>query len=90
MSENNLPQVELTSQDLQNAVYIFSAALSKILQDKQGIIIRIMTDKVVLPDSPEFVIVYKMDESIHIQKYEGDLEEGTVVNLQINENESND
>jgi hypothetical protein len=90
MSENNLPQVELTSQDLQNAVYIFSAALSKILQDKQGIIIRIMTDKVVLPDNPEFVIVYKMDESIHIQKYDGDLEEGTVVNLQINENESND
>lgn len=90
MSENSLPQVELTSQDLQNAVYIFSAALSKILQDKQGIIIRIMTDKVVLPDNPEFVIVYKMDESIHIQKYEGDLEEGTVVNLQINENESND
>jgi len=64
--------------------------LSKILQDKQGIIIRIMTDKVVLPDNPEFVIVYKMDESIHIQKYDGDLEEGTVVNLQINENESND
>ena len=90
MSENNLPQVELTSQDLQNAVYIFSAALSKILQDKQGIIIRIMTDKVVLPDNPEFVIVYQMDESIHIQKYDGDLEEGTVVNLQINENESND
>lgn len=90
MSENSLPQVELTSQDLQNAVYIFSAALSKILQDKQGIIIRIMTDKVALPDNPEFVIVYKMDESIHIQKYEGDLEEGTVVNLQINENESND
>lgn len=90
MSENSLPQVELTSQDLQNAVYIFSAALSKILQDKQGIIIRIMTDKVVLPDNPEFVIVYKMDESIHIQKYDGDLEEGTVVNLQINENESND
>ena len=90
MSENNLPQVELTSHDLQNAVYIFSAALSKILQDKQGIIIRIMTDKVVLPDNPEFVIVYKMDESIHIQKYDGDLEEGTVVNLQINENESND
>ena len=89
MSENNLPQVELTSQDLQNAVYIFSAALSKILQDKQGIIIRIMTDRVVLPDNPEFVIVYKMDESIHIQKYDGDLEEGTVVNLQINENESN-
>ena len=49
-----------------------------------------MTDKVALPDNPEFVIVYKMDESIHIQKYEGDLEEGTVVNLQINENESND
>lgn len=89
MSENNLPQVELTSQDLQNAVYIFSAALSKILQDKQGIIIRIMTDRVVLPDNPEFVIVYKMEESIHIQKYDGDLEEGTVVNLQINENESN-
>ena len=89
MSENNLPQIELTTQDLQNAVYIFSAALSKILEDKQGIIIKVANDRVVLPDNAEMVIVYKMDESIHIQKYEGDLEEGTVVNLQINNNESN-
>ena len=90
MSENVTPQVELTEQDLSNADYIFSAALSKILQDKQGIIIKIANDRVVLPDNPEMVIVYKMDESIHIQKYEGDIEEGTVVNLQINDNESND
>lgn len=89
MSENNTQQIELTTQDLQNAVYIFSAALSKILEDKQGIIIKVATDRVVLPDNAEMVIVYKMNESIHIQKYEGDLEEGTVVNLQINDNESN-
>jgi len=74
MSENNTPQIELTTQDLQNAVYIFSAALSKILEDKQGIIIKVATDRVVLPDNAEMVIVYKMNESIHIQKYEGDLE----------------
>lgn len=89
MSENNTQQIELTTQDLQNAVYIFSAALSKILEDKQGIIIKVATDRVVLPDNAEMVIVYKMNESIHIQKYDGDLEEGTVVNLQINDNESN-
>lgn len=89
MSEETvLPQVELTTQDLNNAVYIFSAALSKILQDKQGIIIKVSSDRVVLPDNPESVIVYKMDETIHIQKYDGDLEEGTVVNLQINDQES--
>jgi len=84
MSENNTQQIELTTQDLQNAVYIFSAALSKILENQQGIIIKVATDRVVLPDNAEMVIVYKMDESIHIQKYEGDLAEGTVVNLQIN------
>ena len=84
MSENNTQQIELTTQDLQNSVYIFSAALSKILENQQGIIIKVATDRVVLPDNAEMVIVYKMDESIHIQKYEGDLAEGTVVNLQIN------
>jgi len=89
MSENNTQQIELTTQDLQNAVYIFSAALSKILENQQGIIIKVATDRVVLPDNAEMVIVYKMNESIHIQKYDGDLEEGTVVNLQINDNESN-
>lgn len=84
MSENNTQQIELTTQDLQNAVYIFSAALSKILENQQGILVKVATDRVVLPDNAEMVIVYKMDESIHIQKYEGDLQEGTVVNLQIN------
>lgn len=80
-------QREFTNQDMTNAVYIFSTALAHIFQDRQGIIIPVMDERIQLPEESNSLLVYKMDEKIHIQKYEGDLEMGTVVNLRENEEE---
>ena len=83
MTEQN----ELSHQDLTNAVLIFSTALSEILQDKQGIIINGKDERIKLPEPSDFLLVFKMDDTIQIQKYDGDLQPGTVVNLKTNENQ---
>ena len=81
-------QQELSQQDLTNAVLIFSSALTLVFEDKQGIIISAEDERINLPEKAEKVLVYKLDESIHIQKYEGDLEIGSVVSLSMNQEEA--
>jgi hypothetical protein len=80
-------QFSLSPQDLTNAVLIFSSALSLVFQDKQGIIISANDDRIQLPEPAEKILVYKLDESIHIQKYDGELEIGSVVSLNPTEEE---
>jgi len=81
-------QLSLSPQDLTNAVLIFSSALSLVFQDKQGIIISAEDERIQLPEPTEKLLVFKLEESIHIQKYEGDLEIGSVVTLNSSEEES--
>jgi len=81
-------QQELSQQDLTNAVLIFSSALTLVFEDKQGIIISAEDERINLPEKTQKVLVYKLDESIHIQKYEGDLEIGSVVSLNMNQEET--
>jgi hypothetical protein len=79
---------ELSSQDLLNASILFSQALNLILTDKQGIIVYIKPETGVdLQDGTEKVVIFKLENSIHVQKYEGDIPEGTVVNLSEPDNE---
>jgi hypothetical protein len=78
---------ELSSQDLINASILFSQALNHILDDKQGIIIYIKPESgVQLTDETDKVVIFKLENSIHVQKYEGDIPEGTVVNLSDSDN----
>jgi hypothetical protein len=73
---------EMSSQDLMNASILFSQALNHVLSDKQGIIIYINPESGVnLQDNTTKVVIFKLENSIHVQKYDGDLPEGTVVNL---------
>lgn len=79
MSDN--PQ-ELSSQDLLNASILFSQALLHVLSDKQGIIVYIKPESgVQLSTGADKVVIFKLENSIHVQQYEGDIPEGTVVNL---------
>jgi hypothetical protein len=79
---------ELSSQDLLNASILFSQALNLILTDKQGIIVYTKPETGVdLQDGTEKVVIFKLENSIHVQKYEGDIPEGTVVNLSEPDNE---
>jgi hypothetical protein len=67
---------------------LFSQALNLILTDKQGIIVYIKPETGVdLQDGTEKVVIFKLENSIHVQKYEGDIPEGTVVNLSEPDNE---
>ena len=74
-------QNTLSEQDYINASLLFSQALSLVFGDYQGIVVDVKSDEVKLGDSPDKVVIYKLDNKIHVQKIEENIEEGTIVNL---------
>jgi hypothetical protein len=75
-------------QDLLNASLIFARALGLIFQQGEGIVVDIKGD-VKLADDSKKVIVFQHQNQIHIYKCEEDLEEGTAVNMNNDENQEN-
>jgi hypothetical protein len=71
-------------QDLLNASLIFARALGLIFQQGEGIVVDIKGD-VKLGDDSKKVIVFQNNNQIHIYKCEQDLEEGTAVNMNSDE-----
>jgi len=68
-------------QDLLNASLIFARALGLIFQQGEGIV------DVILKEDTKKVIVFQHNNQIHIYKCEEDLEEGTAVNMNNEENQ---
>ena len=84
-SQNN----ELTQTDLLNASIVFSQAISLMLEDGQGIIVDITPEMgIVLPEETDKVAVFKFNNAVHIQKYDGDLDAGTAVSINEPEQET--
>jgi len=81
----------LSHQDLMNASVLFSKALSLILDDKQGIVVDINPESgVKMGDNTNKVVIYRLEDQIHVQNIDMDIQEGTVVALSdkdTNENE---
>jgi hypothetical protein len=75
-------------QDLLNASLIFARALGLIFQQGEGIVVDIKGD-VILKEDTKKVIVFQHNNQIHIYKCEEDLEEGTAVNMNNEENQEN-
>ena len=73
-------------QDLLNASLIFARALGLIFQQGEGIVVDIKGD-VILKEDTKKVIVLQHNNQIHIYKCEEDLEEGTAVNMNNDENQ---
>jgi hypothetical protein len=71
-------------QDLLNASLIFARALGLIFQQGEGIVVDIKGD-VILKEDTKKVIVFQNNNQIHIYKCEQDLEEGTAVNMNSDE-----
>ena len=67
-------------QDLLNASLIFARALGLIFQQGEGIVVDIKGD-IKLADDSKKVIVFSHNDQIHIYKCEQDLEEGTAVSM---------
>lgn len=78
----------LSQQDLINASVIFSQTISLMLEEGQGIVVDIVPEMgIVLPEETNKVVVFKINNAVHIQKYDGDLEAGTAVNIQDKDSE---
>jgi hypothetical protein len=73
-------------QDLLNASLIFARALGLIFQEGEGIVVDITGDIKLVDDSKK-VIVFSHNDQIHIYKCEQDLEEGTAVSMNGDEEE---
>ena len=75
---------ENSPQDLLNASLLFARALSNLLDEDEGIVVNVVGD-VKLGDDSKQIIVFKHNEQIHISKCEHDLEEGTMVSVDSDE-----
>jgi hypothetical protein len=71
-------------QDLINASLIFARALGLILKDGEGIVVDVVGN-INLGEEVKKVIVFEYKDQVHIYKCEEDLEEGTAVNMDRNE-----
>jgi hypothetical protein len=76
---------EQNPQDLLNASLIFARALGLILNEGEGIVVDVVGDINLGPDVKK-VIVFEYNDQVHIYKCEEDLEEGTAVNMDSNNN----
>ena len=86
MQENQTNPTE-NPQDLLNASLIFARALSLILDDTQGIVVDLQKGVEVGSDV-EKVIVFRIQDQVHIYKCEDDLVEGTAVRMSNTETPS--
>lgn len=84
--ENGDPKQDV--QDLLNASLIFARALGLIFQEGEGIVVDVVGD-IKLNDDSKKVIVFSHNDQIHIYKCEQDLEEGTAVSMNGDDNQEN-
>jgi hypothetical protein len=68
------------TQDLLNASLIFARALGNIFSEGEGIVVDVVGD-IKLTDEVKKVIVFRYNDQVHIYKCDQDLEEGTAVNM---------
>jgi hypothetical protein len=73
-----------------NASLLFSKALSLILDNMQGIVVDVNPDSGVdMGENTNKVVIYRLDNQIHVQNLEMDIQEGTVVALSDKDNNEN-
>jgi hypothetical protein len=90
MENNVTPEVQGQPdqpQDLLNASMLFARALGLIFKEDEGIVVDVKGD-IKLADDVKKVIVFRQNDQIHIFKCEEDVEEGMMVNLGPNPEET--
>lgn len=70
---------ETSIQDLMNATQIFGRALGFIFEDREGIVVDVTED--IILDNTKKVLLYKLDNQIHIMRCDEDIPDGTTVKL---------
>ncbi len=66
--------------DMKNVVSVFGKALGYVLQNTEGVVIDVEPNMTFGEDVNK-LIVFKHEDKIHIQKYDTDLESGSLINI---------
>lgn len=66
--------------DMRNVVSVFGKALGFVLQNTEGVVLDVEPN-MTFGDDVNKLIVFKHEDKIHIQKYETDLESGSLINI---------
>lgn len=85
--DNSENIVEISAKDLSNASYIFARTINLLLEENEGIVIN-KTPDMILDEGVEKVVVFKHQNVVHIQRFDQDLEEGSLLTLEY-EDEKN-
>lgn len=78
---------EQDPQDLINASLIFARTLGLIFEEGEGIVVDVKGD-IKLAEDVKKIIVFKYNDQVHIYKCDEDLAEGTTVNMNAAEENS--
>lgn len=78
-SENT---IEISAKDLSNASHIFARTINLLLEENEGIVIN-KTPDMILDEGVEKVVVFKHNNVVHIQRFDQDLEEGSLLTLEM-------
>lgn len=82
--DNQEKKVEISAKDLSNASHIFARTINLLLEEKEGIIVDVTPD-VDFEEDVSKVIVFRLNNMIHIQKFEQELDEGSMITLEFDE-----
>jgi len=82
---HNMENIEIFTKneeidDMKNVVSVFGKALGYVLQNTEGVVIDVEPNMTFGEDVNK-LIVFKHEDKIHIQKYDTDLESGSLINI---------
>lgn len=71
--------------DMKNVISVFGKALGYVLQNTEGVVVDV-DPNMTFGEEVSKVIVFKHEDKIHIQKFDTELETGSLINILTEEN----
>jgi hypothetical protein len=75
----------ISQKELSNASHIFARTINLLLEENDGIVVDV-TPEVEFDEDVKKVIVFKHNNMIHIQRFDQELDEGSLITLEVDEN----
>lgn len=73
--------------DMKNVVTVFGKALGYILENTEGVVLDVEPNMTFGNDVKK-IIVFKHEDKIHIQKFDTELDSGSLINILTEDNNS--
>lgn len=74
------------NEDIQNVIKVFGKSLGYLLQNTEGVVVEVDSSMTFGEDVSK-VLVFKYEDKIHIQKFDTELEPGSLINIITTEEE---